>query len=366
MNLRLQKLRKLLKEQNLDAILIASLPNIIYFTNFSAFTTIDRDAYLLITKNKQYIFTHGIYKEVVEKQVSHFELISIQRENPIGLAVKKLVAEQKINKLGFEAFDLRVNEYDRLVTFINKKILVPTDLVHQLRLIKTPDEIRSIKDACKLGDKAYSHMLKNLRTGITEKKLAFDLEFFIKNHGADISFPPIVAFGSNASMIHHVPTDTKLKRNSLILMDFGVKLNNYCSDMTRTVFTGIATEKQKEVYEIVLNAQKKAVDTLQSSILNPKSLINAVDIDKTAREYIIANGYPSMPHSLGHGIGLEVHESPRLTMISKDLLKPGMAFSIEPGIYLPDEFGVRIEDLYAIENNELKQLTNSPKNFTEV
>jgi len=366
MNPQLKKLQKLLQVENLDAVLISSLPNITYLTNFFGFSTEDRDAYLLITKTTSYIFTHGIYKEAVEKQVKNFDLIPITRENPIGAALKKIVTDEKVKKIGFESFDLKINEYERLTKHIDKKILTPTNIIHNLRIIKSSDEIQAIKKACELGDKTFSHILKNIKATMTEKELAFEIEFFIKKQGADISFPPVVAFGANASQPHHVATDIKLKNNTLVLVDFGVKLNNYCSDMTRTFFFGKATEEQKKVYQIVLESQQKAINYIISSFQNAKSLIKATEVDHSARQHIMDQDFPSMPHSLGHGIGLEVHELPRLTMVSEDILKPGMVFSIEPGIYLPDEFGVRIEDLYAIENKMLVQLTNAPKRLTEI
>jgi Xaa-Pro aminopeptidase len=364
MNLRLQKLRKLLKEQKLDAVLISSLPDITYLSGFSGFTTEDRDAFLLITIKKQYIFTHGIYKEAVAKQVTNFTLIDIRRENPVSIAVKKIVDEEKIKHLGYEAFDLKVAEYDRLTGQVDKKILSATDIVNKLRITKSPDEIQAIKKACKLSDSCYSHILKNLRMDMTEKEIAFEIEMFIKKQGTDISFPPIVAFNAHASQPHHVADNTRLKRNTVILLDFGVKLNNYCSDMTRTVFFGKVDTKQKDAYEKVLSAQQKTIDYLKSSLRNPKSQIVAKKVDRIARDYISSKGYPSMPHSLGHGIGLEIHEAPRLTPVSEEMLKPGMVFSIEPGIYLQDEFGIRIEDLFVIEENELIQLTETSKNFT--
>src|SRR5882672_5337220 len=260
MNFRLRELRKLLAKNDLDAILVSSLSNIVYLTNFSEFSTLDRDAYLLITKTKQYIFTHGIYKEAVEKQVPHFELRAIKRETPITKTIRTIIEEQSITRLGFEAFDLKITEYEQLTKQINKKILIPTDMVNKIRIVKSPDETEKIHKTCALGDKAFTFILKKMKPGITEKALAFELEFYIKNRGADISFPPIVAFDANASQPHHVPTNVKLKRNSLVLFDFGVKLDNYCSDMTRTVFFGKVTKKQKIVYNTVLAAQQQAID----------------------------------------------------------------------------------------------------------
>lgn len=364
MNDRLQNLRKLFSEKKIDAVLISSLPNITYLSDFSGFTTEDRDAYLLITKNRQYIFTHPIYREVAEKDFNNFVLVEIKRENPLSQALENIVKKEKINTLGFEAFDLKVNDYERLTYHLDKKLLQSIDLVGKLRMIKDTKEIKAIKKACQLGDKAYSQILKNMRIGITEKEVAFLLEMFIKKNGADISFDPIVAFGPNASQPHHIPDKTTLKKNSFVLFDFGVRLNNYCSDMTRTVFFGTPTKEQEKLYYAVLNAQKASVDYLKNKLLL-KQAVHAPTIDHVGREYLSAQGYSPFNHS-SHGIGLNVHESPHLYPSSKDIMADGMVFSIEPGTYLPGKFGIRIEDIFAIENNKLIQLTNSSKKLIKL
>lgn len=221
------------------------------------------------------------------------------------------------------------------------------------------DAIPSIKKACKLTDAAFKFILKKIKPGISEKEIAFEINDFIKKHGADIAFPSIVAFDKNSVEIHHKPTDQRLKTKDIILMDFGAKVENYCSDMTRTIFLGKATSEQKKIYQTVLEAQKRAMKQLNNGI-------KASSVDKIARDYIVSQGYPTIPHSLGHGVGLEVHESPRLSPTSNDILKPGMVFSIEPGIYLPNKFGVRIEDLVALEQDGIKILTHSTKALIEL
>lgn len=366
MNPRLQKLRQFLHQENLDAIFISSLPNIIYLTNFSDFTQFERDGFLLITQNNQYIFTHGIYQEAVEKQVKDFKLIAIKRENPISKSVKAIIEKENIRSLGFEAFDLKVTEYERLLAEVDKKIVKPTTLIDKLRIQKTSEEIIAIKKACALGDKAFTHIVSKITQGVSEKELALDFEYFVKSHGATLSFDTIVAFGPHASKPHHVPTDTKLKKNQLVLIDCGVKQNNYCSDMTRTVFFKKASEEQKKAYDTVLCAQEKAMEQFDKEISNKSNSISAKLLDTVARNYIQAQGYPDMPHALGHGIGLEIHEAPRLSPFSEGMLETGNVFSIEPGIYLPNKFGIRIEDLFAIEDNKLTMLTKAPKKFIEI
>ena len=230
------------------------------------------------------------------------------------------------------------------------------------RVIKTPREISKIKKACNLGDKVFDYILRKIHLGITEKELAQEINSLIKNYKSKPSFPTIVAFGENSANIHNIPTDNKLAKNQIILLDFGTKIDGYCSDMTRTIFFGKPTEKQKKMYVTVLKAQSLAIKTIKNKHLSKKP-IKAFDIDKIARNYITSHDYESFKHGLGHGIGKKVHEAFRISPKSKNLLKEGMIFSIEPGIYIPNFGGVRIEDLVVLEKSGPRILTHSPKNF---
>lgn len=344
--------KQLLSEHNLDALLISSPKNITYLTKYSGFSIIEREAYLLITKNKQYLLTDGRYTNAV-KDIFGFTLIEISATNSLTDALMKLAKEHAIKKISIEENNLTVLEYKKMKKCF--KTLTSISLA-SFRTIKTDNEIKNIEKACKLGDETFNHILKKIKEGVTEKEFAFEIEFFIKKAGADISFNPIVAFGKNSAIPHHQSSDQRLKTNDIVLLDFGAKVNNYCSDMTRTVFFGNPSDQQKHMHQTVLEAQEKAISNLISTV-------KTSDIDKAAREYIISKGYPTIPHSLGHGIGLEVHESPSLSPNSKDILKPGMVFSIEPGIYLPGIGGVRIEDLVVLEPSGPHLLTKSNKTF---
>ena len=237
-------------------------------------------------------------------------------------------------------------------------MLQAIDLVGTLRIEKSAEEIQAISKACALGDAAFLAIRSQLQNGISEKKVSEELEIFIKRHGATISFPPVIAFGENASKPHHVATARKLKPHDVILLDFGIKIDSYCSDMTRTLINDAPTAEQTFAYEIVLASQQKAITFIKEQ-LSKKQKIIAKQVDAIARNFIIAKEYPNMPHSLGHGIGLLVHEPPRLTLLSQEELANCMVFSLEPGIYLPGKFGIRIEDLFAIQNNSLIQLTKA-------
>lgn len=219
--------------------------------------------------------------------------------------------------------------------------------------------VEKIKQAAKIGDLAFEYILKEIKTGISERKLAALINSFIKEKNAKFAFPIIVAFGENSSEIHHKTGNRKLKHGDIIMLDFGAKVDGYCADMTRTIFFGKPTLKQQNIYQIVLKAQQKAIDFINHCLKLNKT-IRTTEVDKIARDYIISCRYPNMPHALGHGIGRKVHQSPRLSPKSKEVLKEGMVFSIEPGIYLKNWGGVRIEDLFVINRGKLEQLTLSP------
>ena len=358
----LAKLRKEIKNNKLDAILISSVPNIIYLTNYSGFSKEEREAYLFITKNEQHILPDGRYTTAVKALIPDFKLIEISPKNPANELLKKIKVKYRIKKLGIEENNLTYKEYKEISSCFD-------DLNHfsltNLRTIKDEKEISKIEKACRLGDETFNYILKKIRLGVSEKDVANKIEFFIKKNGGDLSFPTIVAFGKNSAIPHHQASDQRLTtKDQVILLDFGVKLDNYCSDMTRTIFFGSANAEFKKMYNTVLKTQTKAIE-----MLNTKYLIHntkASSIDKVARDYIISKGYPSIPHSLGHGVGIEVHENPHLSPKSKDILKEGMVFSIEPGIYLPNSGGVRIEDLVVLEKKGPRLLTHSLRNLIEL
>ena len=358
---RIQKVKILLRK-NFDALLISSIPNIIYLTGFAGFSDQEREAYLLVAKKRNYIFTDGRYFEVVKK-IKAFQLVEISANKSFEQAFKEIVAKEKIKKLAVDEDNIKVIELIRIKRIA--KVCSDENLVEGLRKTKDETEIENVKKACKLGDLTFKYILSEIRIGTTEKILAHKIEVFILKHGERISFRPIVAFGENSSSPHHVSTERKLKKNEIVLLDFGVKINNYCSDMTRTVFMGHLDDKQKKIYKTVLEAQTKAIESLKSLIKNHQS-VTGFELDKIARMYIESKGYSSIPHSLGHGIGLEVHEKPSLSPKSKDVLINGMIFSIEPGIYIPGFGGVRIEDLVLLTAKGPQIITRANREIIEL
>lgn len=235
-----------------------------------------------------------------------------------------------------------------------------------MKSVKTNEEIDKIRKACKLADKTFEYILGKIKLGITEKELAKKINSFIRKNGASLSFRTIVAFGKNSSEIHHKTTLRKLKKGDIVMFDLGAKLDGYCSDITRTLFFGKATEEQKKVYQTVLKSHELAIQQFNNITIKQLKNIKASEVDKVARNYIVSQGYPTIPHSLGHGVGKIVHSGFKLSPKSKTILRTGMVFSIEPGIYLKGKFGVRIEDLVVLKENGIEVLTNSPKELIEL
>lgn len=353
---RLKNLQQEIKSQRLDAVLISRAANIIYLTDYSGFSTDEREAFLLITPKDQYIFTDGRYSEAVRKLIPNFVLIETSSKNRFENLLKKLISELGIGGLGIEENDLKVSEYKSIKKTVKK---VKDFKFHEHRSVKNAGEIKLIEKACGIGDKTFKFIQTKIKTGISEKELRFFLDNFIREQGVEPSFNTIVAFGINSAVPHHQTGGAKLKNGDFILLDFGVKFKGYCSDMTRTLVFGKASEKQKKIHKTVKQAQEKAVKFFEAGI-------KARELDKIARDYILGQGFHSIPHSLGHGIGIEVHEHPYLSPNSKEVLTEGMVFSIEPGIYLPGFGGVRIEDLFVLEKDGIRQLTKSHKELIEI
>lgn len=357
--LRLKKLHDLLKSEKIDALLVSSIPNIFYLTGVDYFTPEERYAYMFVTNRKTYLFTDKRYIEAVKKIVP-------KRVKPLlNTELFKILKKSNVKDIGFEQ-NLTFAEHNRFKRETNKKFYLTDWLIEKLRSVKDPGEIKNISAACSLTDKTYSHVLKNIRrTNITEKEIAWRIEKFIKENGGELAFDTIVAFGENAAIPHHKTSNKKLAdKDQFVLLDFGAKVNSYCSDMTRSLLTKDASSRAHKMYETVLAAQQKAIKYINEEWYDRSYYsLKASSASTIANRTIIKNGFSEIPHGLGHGLGLEVHESPRLSPKSKDKLVRNNVFTIEPGIYIPGFGGVRIEDNFLLTANDLKQLTKSPKDI---
>ncbi len=333
--------------KNIDALLITDPTNIRYLTGFVSVE--DRDAYVLLTKDNTYFFTSSLYMEQAKK----LSPIQISRDDPIAKEVEKLCEKLHIKKLGFEESDLTVSEYNKLKSLP----LVPTaNRIEELRMIKRADEIANIRLATSLTDQCFKFIARRIRPGVTESRLAQEIEGFLRYHGAENAFPPIVAFNEHSSQPHYqTRSHDPLRRGSLVLLDFGAKINGYCADMTRVVFLGTPNPEWKRAYDTVLQAQSKALELLASGTRSGRTL------DAAAKEVIAKAHLPPYSHSLGHNVGLDVHEGPRLTVKKDKTLLPGMVFSVEPGMYIEGRYGIRIEDLVLLKEDGIDILSKSNK-----
>lgn len=344
---------------NCDGFFISSRDSLRYLTQYNGFSDHERDAFIFVTKKSSTLFTNALYETELIKHNNVFTISLIRGLSNLHEQLVTIIQEERLEKIGFEPSDLTVSEWKTIIGRSFPSIGISLD---RLRETKSPEEISYIRKASKIADQALKTILTEIRVGMTELDLQFLLELEIRRNNAQIAFPTIIAFGEHSAVPHHLSGDAKLKKNDTILIDFGARVYGYNSDMTRTFFIGEQSLEVQHLYEAVLTSQKKAVSYI-TSLLTKSQTIYASDVDAVSRDYLIESGYPPIPHSLGHGIGLAVHEYPSLSPRSKDTLQEGMVFSIEPGIYFPEQGGIRIEDLYAISGGKLKTLTHFPSNF---
>ncbi|TCT16909.1 Xaa-Pro aminopeptidase [Natranaerovirga pectinivora] len=353
---RIKKLIKKLEKNNLDAMIIHNGLNRRYLSGFTGST-----AYLYISKNKQIILTDFRYMEQATNECKDFEVVDMLAEGHIA-TFNKIIQDDNIESIGFEQNTVTYQEFAVLEDGLKIKKLVPiSDMVESLRMVKEEEEIENIRKAVSIGDKAFDYILDVLKPGISEKEIALELEFFMKKEGASkLSFDSIVASGVHSSMPHASPSDKKIESGDFVTLDFGCVYKGYCSDMTRTMVIGKANEKQKEIYNTVLEAQLKAISTIKEGI-------SGIDADKVARDLIKEKGYGEyFGHGLGHAVGLYIHESPRLSPLGHDTLEENMVVTVEPGIYVPKFGGVRIEDIVIVKKDGVINLTKSPKELIEL
>lgn len=356
---RLKTLQKSLISNKIDALLVSSTANIFYLTGVDYFEDFDRVAYLFVTESNAILFTDGRYIEGIRNKLPKGVQVFLHAE------LFKSIKKSNAKKIGFEQ-NLTFAEYKRFKKETGKTFALTELIIEKLRSIKDADEIKNIRAACKLTDKTLSHVLKNIRTNITEKEIAWGIEKFIKENGGELAFDSIVAFGPNAAIPHHKTSNKKLSnKDEFVLLDFGAKVNGYCSDMTRTLLTKNANSKAHEIYETVLAAQSAATEFITTSGVGPDSHeVSASKAAGVANNVLKSAGFDPIPHGLGHGIGIEIHESPTLSPKSKDKLVRNNIFTIEPGIYIPGFGGVRIEDDFLL-SDKLEQLTKSPKELVD-
>ncbi len=345
------KIEKLQKNLNSgEGVLITSGANRLYLTDFKSSAGV-----LFVTKNSADFLIDFRYYEKAVKTVSVCNVLLLKKASD---QLKELAKKYAVRTVYIETSCMTVSEKSRYQDIfgciledprLDRKILA-------MRSIKTPAELGFIKKAQKITDDTFGYILGQISAGKTEREIMLDMEFFLRKQGSEgVSFDFIVVSGKNSSLPHGVPTDKKIEKGDFITMDFGAVVKGYRSDMTRTVAVGPVSSKQREVYETVLAAQQKALDAIAPGKI-------CKDIDGAARNYINSKGYEGcFGHGLGHSVGIEIHEEPCFNTSDETVLAPGMVITVEPGIYLSDQFGVRIEDMVYITENGYENLTKSNK-----
>lgn len=336
-----------------EALLVVSPENRRYLTDFPS-----SDGYLLVTKTDAVLFVDSRYIEAAQNTARGCDEIVLLTSSSEQLP--EYVAKLGAKTVFTEAEKLSVAEYEKIKKSLGSECIAEKtdEMICALRRIKSEDEKNKILAAQLIAEDAFDHILGFIKEGVTEREIALALDFFMLRNGAEcVSFDTIAVSGKNSSMPHGVPSSKKVEKGDFITLDYGAVIGGYHSDMTRTVAVGEVSSKQAEVYETVLSAQKKSLETLKAGV-------SCKDADAAARDVIKNAGYGSyFGHGTGHGVGIEIHEAPRVSPKSESVLKAGDVVTVEPGIYIPSEFGVRIEDMAFITENGCENLTKSPKNL---
>lgn len=357
MNKVVEKVKEILLEKELDAVLVSDGFNM---RNISGFT--GATGYLLITGSSKNLITDSRYTVAAKAQAPEFNVVEISTGKGYISCINEILENEKIKKLGFESNDFRYSTYLAFKEKINVKELVPiTDELTRLRRVKTQEEIECLKKAEHIGDIAFKEILSHIKPGVTELDIAAKLEYIMKCNGAEkLSFETIVASGLNSAKPHAEPGEKKIEMGDFVTMDFGCMYHGYCSDMTRTVVVGKADRKQRKIYDVVLRAQTAVLDVLKPGMAGK-------EYDKIARDIITEAGYGEyFGHSLGHSVGLEIHESPNFSVKEESIFEAGNVVTVEPGIYIPDFGGVRIEDMVVLTEDGYMNFTHSKKELIEL
>jgi Xaa-Pro aminopeptidase len=348
--MRLEKLRSTLIEENLDALLISQPDNRRYLSGFTGSAGM-----LLISSDRAILATDFRYYEQVGCQAPDYELARINTK--LTDLLPDLLAGLGVRRLGFESQHVTVDQLHDWSQATEGIAWAPLKgTVEKLRAVKDEGELDALRRSAALTDAAFAHLLEVIVPGMTEREAAWEIEAHMRTHGASaVAFSPIVAAGPSGAMPHARPSDHKIQPGEPIVIDIGCVVDGYCSDMTRTFCLGEPSEKYLEVWNIVRQAQQAALDRIHAGMTGAEAHALAADL-------IGAAGYGDyFGHGLGHGVGLVIHEDPRASRISEDTLKAGMSLTVEPGIYLPGEFGVRIEDLVIVRQDGVENLTQTAK-----
>ncbi len=335
------------------AAVVADPSNMFYLTG--GYTG---EGMVFLSRNRRVIVTDFRYTEQAENQAPGYEVQMTEKDRSAFLVIAELAQSEGITCVRTETNYLSVDRFEKLRAALGEEIsCVSLEEAPQiLRQVKTPTEILAIRKACNITADAFRAILPKIREGMTEKELQIELDFTMLKLGADTTaFDTIIAAGEHGSLPHAIPGNRAIRQGDMITMDFGAKVGNYCADMTRTVALGKPSEEMRRIYDTVLRAQMMCEDALSAGK-------NCYDIDKLARDYIDARGYAGrFGHGLGHSVGIDIHEEPRLSPSCQEILKAGVVITVEPGVYVPGVGGVRIEDTCLVRENGCEALTDAEK-----
>lgn len=349
---RIEKLRGLMESGSLDAILLSGPVNRRYASGFTGSA-----GTVVISREDAWLITDFRYTQQAAAQCPGFKIITLKSEEKLYTWLNTF----DFQRIGFEADIWTLDAFEPYKTNLKAQwIPIHNDLMN-LRVVKEACEIEAVEKAAAIADQGFQHILSYIRPGITETEIALELEFFMRKAGASgLSFDSIVASGERSSMPHGVASDKIIEAGDMLTLDFGCMVEGYCSDMTRTLVVGSASPEQRRIYDLVLKAQLSSLEAVKPGT-------RCADVDLAGRKLIDDAGYgPQFGHGTGHGVGLEIHEQPRVAATSEAILSPGMIITIEPGVYIPGFGGVRIEDLVVVTESGYRLLSASPKHLIEL
>ncbi|MFC5403956.1 M24 family metallopeptidase [Cohnella soli] len=349
-NARIKRLRELLASSEGDALLVTNPINRRYLSGFTGSSGV-----VLVTASDAVLVTDFRYREQAPQQAAGFRIE--EHGASMNGKIAELLVEWKVGTLLIEEDDVTFASYQKMAAdFAPAKLSPSASMVEKLREIKDEGELAIMQEAADIADRAFQHILGFIKPGLTEKAVALELEIFMRSQGAaSSSFDTIVASGERSALPHGTASDRVIGQDEFVKLDYGAYYKGYCSDITRTIVVGKPSDKHCEIYEIVLEAQLHALDNLRPGL-------TGVEGDALTRDIITRYGYGEyFGHGTGHGLGMEVHESPRLSKSGGPVLVPGMVVTVEPGIYLPGFGGVRIEDDVVVTESGIRILTQSPK-----
>lgn len=337
-NSRVQKLVEKLEEKNLDAYFVIDTSNIFYLSGLKV------EGFILITrKGERFLITSPLYQEEALKKGKEWKVFIGEDRKKLELSLVEVLDKLEIKNCGFDAQAVSYELYQRIKREYKKELVPCDNILRKIRAVKSKKEIKLIKKAAGVVLETFDYLKKILTPSITEKELAREATGYILKKADEIAFPPIVLFGSRTSLPHGRPEKVRLGNKELVLIDIGAKVEGYCSDMTRTFILGEGNKEWGKMWRVVEEVKEKVINELA------KPGVKCMDIEKFTREKITASGYrKGILHGTGHGVGLDVHEEPLISITSESVLEEGMIITVEPGIYLPGKGGIRIEDMVLI------------------